>query len=80
LTIWFRDKKYRSLRLFLNYTVFFACDVIARNVELHNGESGEVTIRKLMSVMMDLPESDYSLLTLNGSWAKEAHIQEAPVR
>ena len=54
--------------------------MIARNVELHNGESGEVTIRKLMSVMMDLPESDYSLLTLNGSWAKEAHIQEAPVR
>ena len=79
LTVWFRDKKYGSLRLFLNYTVFYDCDVIARNAELHNGEKGEVTVRKLMSVMMDLPESDYSLLTLNGSWAKEAHIQEIPV-
>ena len=79
LSIWFRDQKYRSLRLFLNYTVFFDCDVIARNVELHNGENGEVTIRKIMSVMLDLPESEYSLVTLNGSWAKEAHIQENPV-
>lgn len=79
LTVWLRDKKYRSLRLFLNYTVFFDCDVIARNAELHNGESGEVAIRKVMSLMLDLPESDYSLLTLNGSWAKEAHIQDAPI-
>ena len=79
LTIWFRDKKYRSLRLFLNYTVFFDTDVIARNAELHNDLAEPVTISKLMSVMMDLPEADYSLLTLNGNWAKEAHIQEAPV-
>ena len=79
LTLWFRDRKYRSLRLFLNYTVFPRCDVICRNAELHNGESGEVAIRKFMSAMLDLPESDYRLLTLNGNWAKEAHIQQAEV-
>ena len=79
LTVWFRDTKFKSLRLFLNYTVFDNCDVIARNAELHNGENGEVVIRKFMSAMADLPESDYSLLTLNGSWAKEAHIQDMPV-
>ena len=79
LTVWFRDTKFKSLRLFLNYTVFPECDVIARNAELHNGENGEVAIRKFMSAMVDLPESDYTLLTLNGSWAKEAHIQDSPV-
>ena len=79
LTLWFRDTKYRSLRLFLHYTVFPECDVICRNAELHNGGEEPVSIRKLMSVMMDLPESDYTLLTLNGSWAKEAHIQDAPI-
>ena len=79
LTLCFRDKKFRSLRLFLNYTVFPVCDVICRNAELHNGENGNVTIRKFMSAMLDLPESDYRLLTLNGSWAKEAHIQLSPV-
>ena len=79
LTVWFQDKKYRSLRLFLNYTVFYDCDVIARNAELHNGTSGQVQIRKMMSVMMDWPESDHTLLTLNGSWAKEAHVQDVPI-
>ena len=79
LSITFADKKYKNLKLVLHYTVFAACNVIARNAELHNGTDGEVTIRKFLSAMVDLPEADYSLLTLNGSWAKEAHIQDAPI-
>ena len=79
LTLWFRDKKMRSVRLFLNYTVFPECDVICRNAELHNGENGPVQIRKMMSAMLDLPEADYTQLTLFGGWAREAHIQMAPV-
>ena len=79
LTIQLRDTKYQNLRLCLNYTLFPECDVICRNAQLHNGEAGEISIRKFMSFMVDLPESDYTQLTLNGSWAKEAHIQETPV-
>ena len=79
LTLWFRDTKFRSLRLFLHYTVFPDCDVICRNAELHNGGEEALSIRKFMSFMMDLPESDYTLLTINGSWAKEAHILDAPI-
>ncbi len=79
LRLVFADKKYKDLHLILNYTVFFNCDVIVRNAELHNGTDGQVTIRKFLSAMVDLPEADYSLLTLNGSWAKEAHIQDAPI-
>ena len=79
LRLTFADKKYKDLHLVLNYTLFAGCDVIARNAELHNGTEGAVTIRKFLSAMVDLPEAEYSLLTLNGSWAKEAHIQDAPV-
>ena len=79
LSLIFADKKYKNLKLVLNYTVFADCNVIARNTELRNGTDGEVTIRKFLSAMVDLPEADYSLLTLNGSWAKEAHIQDAPI-
>ena len=79
LRLRFADKKYQNLTLLLHYTVFADCDVIARNAELHNNTNGEVVIRKFLSAMVDLPEADYSLLTLNGSWAKEAHIQDAPV-
>ena len=79
LSLLFADKKYKHLQLVLHYTVFADCNVIARNAELHNGTDSEVTIRKFLSAMIDLPEADYSLLTLNGSWAKEAHIQDAPL-
>ncbi len=79
LRLVFADKKYKDLQLILNYTVFAHCDVIARNAQLCNGTDGEVAIRKFLSAMVDIPEADYSLLTLNGSWAKEAHIQDAPV-
>ena len=79
LSVRFADKKYPQLRLTLNYTVFYDCNVIARNAELHNGTDGLVTIRKFLSAMVDLPQADYRLLTLNGSWAKETHIQTAPI-
>lgn len=68
-----------NLYLTLHYTVFNTCDVIARNVELYNATEGTVAIRKLMSMMVDFPESDYVLGTLDGGWAKEAHIHERPV-
>ena len=79
LSMCFVDKKYTGAVLVLNYTVFDGCNVIARNAELHNGTDGDLFIRKFMSAMVDLPESDYTLLTLDGSWAKETHIHQRPV-
>ena len=79
LALTFADKKFKDLKLVLSYTVFADCDVIARNAALRNGTDGTVSIRKFLSAMVDLPEADYSLLTLNGSWAKESHIQDAPI-
>ena len=40
---------------------------------------GDVFIRKFMSFMFDMPRADYTMLTLDGGWAKEAHIHERPV-
>ena len=57
------DKKFSALKLVLNYVVFEECDVICRNVELVNGTDGEVYIRKLMSLMLDLPEANYEMRT-----------------
>ena len=79
LTVTFADKKYPQLKLELNYTVFAHCDVIARNAVLRNDTDGTISIRKFLSAQLDLPEADYSLLTLNGSWAKETHIQDTPI-
>ncbi len=73
LEIILRDKKFADISLKMNYVVFEECDVICRNVELINNNSEPVYIRKLMSLMLDLAEADYDMLTLNGDWCKEAH-------
>ncbi|MBR5143882.1 MAG: alpha-galactosidase, partial [Clostridia bacterium] len=73
LEITLKDKKFPDISLKLNYTVFEDCDAICRNVELVNDNDGPVYIRKLMSLMLDLAEADYDMLTLDGDWSKEAH-------
>ena len=79
LTLWFHDKKFQNIKLILHYTVFYDCDVICRNAELRNDGEAEIALRRFMSAMVDLPHSEYRLLTLAGGWAKEAHIQLSPL-
>ena len=79
LSIVFKDKKYESVELLLHYTVFEENNVIARCAELVNGGGGDIFIRKFMSFMIDMPTADYKMLTLDGGWAKEAHIHERDV-
>ncbi|MBQ7408514.1 MAG: alpha-galactosidase [Clostridia bacterium] len=79
LSVTFKDKKYPEIELILHYTVFEKHNVITRCAELVNGGSGEIFIRKFMSFMMDMPTADYTMLTLDGGWAKEAHIHERKV-
>ena len=74
LCIELNDKKYENIILKLYYTVFSESNVIARFATLENGSDSPVYIRKFMSFMLDLPTTDYELLTLDGGWAKEAHI------
>ena len=73
LELTLKDKKFSEIKLKLNYVVFSECDVICRNVELINENDNPLYIRKLMSLMLDLAEADYHMLTLDGDWGKEAH-------
>ena len=73
------DKKYPNIRLILGYSVFEECNVIARRVTLINDSDEPIYIRRLMSMMLDLPSSDYDMLTLDGGWIKEAHLHERPL-
>ena len=62
-----------GVELLLYYTVYEACGVIARRAVLHNRNARPCTIRKLMSLSVDLPNRKFSLATLDGGWIKEAH-------
>ncbi len=67
------------LTLLLYYTVYPDCDVITRRAVLRNDGEKPVSVRRLMSAMVDLPDRDYRLVTLDGAWIKEAHRHERPV-
>ena len=79
LTVTLADKKYNNIQLKLSYTVFEESDVIVRNAVIVNNSSEKIHVKKLMSFSLDLPSSYFDIVTLNGSWIKEAHIQHTPV-
>ena len=79
LIVTLSDKKYKNIQLKLSYTVFEETNVIARNTVLVNNSYHPITINKLMSFSLDLPSTYYNIVTLNGSWIKEAHKSSTPV-
>lgn len=79
LTVTLADKKYNNIQLKLSYTVFDDSDVIVRNTVIINNSSEQIHIKKLMSFSLDLPSTYFDIVTLNGSWIKEAHVQRTPV-
>ena len=55
----------------LLYTVWPDTDVIARSAVIRNGGTETVTLEKALSACVDFEDSEYSLLTLSGAWARE---------
>lgn len=73
LILTLKDKLLRVyLKLF--YTVFEDCDVITRRAVLVNKETEALIVRRLLSMMVDLPHRNFRMYTLEGGWAKEAHL------
>ena len=72
LKLTLRDKA-ADAELTLYYTVFPAADVITRRAVLRSGNEKPLVIRRLMSMMVDLPNRNFSLITFDGGWSKEAH-------
>ena len=65
-----------EVSLLMYYTVYVCSDVITRRVVLANHNEKPLLIRKLMSMMIDLPNRNYSLVTFHGGWIKETHRQD----
>ena len=60
-----------GLELTLSYTIFENGGVIARNAKIDNCGSAPVHIERVMSMSIDLPDADYEMIQLSGSWARE---------
>lgn len=63
----------------LYYTVYEKTDVITRRAALVNRDEEPLTIRRFMSMMMDMPNRGFRIVTLSGGWIREAHRHEHPV-
>ncbi len=74
------EDKSNTVELLLYYTVFPKTDVITRRAVLLNRNDKPLVIRRLMSMMTDMPNRGYRLVTFDGGWIREAHRHERPVQ
>lgn len=65
-----------GIEVTLRYSIFAGLDVIARSVSVKNLSQESLFLTRLMSASMDMDtaQEDYRLLTLQGSWARERHM------
>ena len=75
LTLTLRDEP-SGLEVDLLYTLWEDLDVIARSAVIRNTGSSTVTLEKALSFCLDLEDSDYRLITLQGAWARERQWTE----
>lgn len=72
LIVTLKDKLF-PLELLLYYTVFYETDIITRRVKLINHGKEKITLRKIMSLNLDILGYGYDVITLDGGWIKEAN-------
>lgn len=68
-----------GLKVFLLYTVFSDFPVITRSVRAENTGAEPITLDRIYSASLDLPESDYDILHLWGNWAMERTPERIPL-
>ncbi len=69
----------RAVFLTLYYTVFPASNVITRRCVIKNGCEGELSLRCIMSMSIDLPDCGFLMHSFDGGWIKETHRHIRPV-
>lgn len=68
-----------QVELLLYYTVYAKTNVITRRAVLKNHNEEQLVIRRMMSMMVDLPNRDFQFLTLDGGWIKETHLHSRTI-
>ncbi|MGM9973383.1 MAG: alpha-galactosidase [Clostridiaceae bacterium] len=78
LKITLKDKVY-PIFIDLYYSVFEDADVIARRAVVRNEGETDLTMRRMMSMSLDIPDEGFQMYTLDGAWIKEANLHKRPV-
>ena len=59
----------------LSYTIFRDVPVVARSARLRNDGLAPLRLSTAMSLVLDLPDAQWDLVHLSGSWARERHVR-----
>ncbi len=67
-----------GISVFLHYTVFGDCDAIVRHAVIKSSVK-TIYLERALSACIDMDNDGYELITLNGSWARERHIERKKI-
>lgn len=62
-----------GVRLILRYTIFSLLPALARSAEFVDAGTQPVTLKRAMSMSVDLPDADFDMLYLCGAWGRERY-------
>lgn len=65
-----------GMEIRLIYTIFHDYDAITRSVQFVNYGTHKLMINRALSMSMDFFDSDFEMLQLDGTWARERHVTE----
>ncbi len=71
--------KVLNIEVKLLYSVFEKLDVITRSVKVKNLSEDRIFLDKVLSTSVTLDGVDYDMITLNGAWARERHIERKAI-
>ena len=69
-----------NVKLVLSYSVFTKENVITRSAYVENQGTEALKLEKIYSACLDMDNEEFEMITLHGSWARERHIQQLPLR
>ncbi|MGB6406951.1 MAG: alpha-galactosidase [Planococcus donghaensis] len=64
-----------DVELRLSYTLFEGLNAITRSAQFINHGQVAVDLTTALSASIDLPDADFEMVQLSGSWARERHIK-----
>lgn len=67
-------------KLKLYFTIFEDRAVITRSASFLNLSDKTINIEKAMSFNLDLPDSNYNMIQLNGAWGRERHVHDKSIK
>ncbi|SFR79672.1 alpha-galactosidase [Streptococcus equinus] len=73
------EDKVAALELKLYYTAYADCNTISTHAEVRNLSDKAVVINRVLSTMLDVPASDYDVVTLQGAYAREKTVRRQKV-